>query len=77
MGKAGKALPIHGPRSVDNFDIHAVENGGRRSDHRMMRSGEAEDAMRAAGVAGRQYRGVLSIVETKPEGGPVVAGIGG
>jgi hypothetical protein len=58
--------------------MHAVEDDGRRPDCRMMRSGKAEDAMRAAGmvgIAGRQFRRVLGIVQTKLESRRVIANI--
>ena len=71
-------LPIRHPRGIDSFNMHAVEGDGRRPDCRMMRSGKAEDAMRAAGmvgIAGRQFRRVLGIVQTKLESRRVIANI--
>ena len=76
--KAGEVLPIRHPRGIDSFNVHAVEGDGRRPDHRMMRSGKAEDAMGAAGmvgIAGRQLRRVLGIVQTKLESRRVIADI--
>ena len=58
--------------------MHAVEGDGCRPDCRMMRSGETEDAMGAGsmvGIAGRQLRHVLGIVQTKLESRRVIADI--
>jgi hypothetical protein len=77
-GKAGKVLPIRHPRGIDSFNMHAVEGDGRRRDRRMMRSGKAEDAMGVAGmigIAGRQLRRLLGIVQTKLESRRVIADI--
>ena len=77
-GKAGKVLPIRHPRGIDSFNMHAVEGDGRRPDCRMMRSGKAEDAMGVAGmigIAGRQLRRVLGIVQTELESRRVIADI--
>ena len=51
------------PAGINGFNMHAMEGDGRRRDCRMMRSGKAEDAMRAAGMVGirRQFRRVLRI----------------
>ena len=71
-------LPIRHPRGIDSFNMHAVEGDGRRPDCRMMRSGKAEDAMGAVGmvgIAGRQFRRVLGIVQTKLESRRVIADI--
>ena len=64
--------------------MDAVEDGGRRPDHRMMRSGKAEYAMRASGligIAGRQLRRSLDshrgVVQTKLESWRVVVGMSG
>ena len=71
-------LPIRHPRGIDSFNMHAVEGDGRRLDCRMMRSCKAEDAMGAVGmvgIAGRQLRRVLGIVQTKLESRRVIADI--
>jgi hypothetical protein len=71
-------LPIRHPRGIDSFNMHAMEGDGRRPDCRMMRSGKAEDAMGVAGmigIAGRQLRRVLGIVQTKLESRRVIADI--
>jgi hypothetical protein len=71
-------LPIRYPRGINSFNMHAVDGDGRRPDCRMMRSGQAEDAMRAAGmvgIAGRQFRRVLGVVQTKLESRRVIANI--
>jgi hypothetical protein len=64
--------------------MNAVEDDGRRPDHRMMRSGKAEYAMRASGrieIAGRQLRrswdGHRGVVQAKLESWRVVIGMGG
>ena len=71
-------LPIRHLRGINGFNMHAVEGDGRRRDCRMMRSGKAEDAMRAAGMVGiarRQFRRVLRIVQAKLESRCVIANI--
>ena len=71
-------LPIRHPRGINSFNMHAVEGDGRRPDCGMMRSGKAEDAMRTAGMVGiarRQFRRVLGIVQTKLERRRVIANI--
>ena len=80
----GKAASAGHPADNDNRNMDAVENGRRRSDHRMMRSGKAEYAMRASGligIAGRQLRRSLDsrrgVVQTKLEGRRAFAGMSG
>jgi len=76
--KAGELLPIRHPRGIDSFNMHAVEGHWPRPDWRMMRSGEAEDAVGTGGmvgIAGRQLRHVLGIVQTKLESRRVIADI--
>ena len=71
-------LPLPHPRGIDSFNMHAVEGDGRHSDRRMMRSCKAEDAMGAVGmvgIAGRQFRRVLGIVQTKLESRRVIVNI--
>jgi len=71
-------LPSRHPRGIDSFSKHAVEGDGRRPDCRMMRSGKTEDAMGVAGmigIAGRQLRRVLGIVQTQLESRRVIANI--
>ena len=73
-------LPVRRPRGIDGFSIYAVKGDRRRLDQRLMRSGEAEDAMRAAGViriASRQVRRILAVMETKFERRRAVTGVGG
>ena len=68
--KEGEGALIRGPRRFDDFDINAMEDAKRRRDYRVMRSGETENAMRAAGmtgIAGRLVRHGLVVVETKLE----------
>ena len=50
--KEGEGSLIRGPRRFDDFDINAMEDAKRRRDYRVMRSGETENAMRAAGMTG-------------------------
>ena len=69
---------IAAPRHDHHRDIDAVEDGGRGADHRMMRSCKAEDAVCAigkVGIAGRHFRRVLGIVQTKLETRRVIANI--
>ena len=77
-GKEGEGAHIRGPRRFDDFDIRAMEDGERRRDHRVMGSGETENAMRAAvmtGAAGRPVRYGLAVVETKLETRRAVMGL--
>jgi len=72
-------LPIGNQRSIDDFDIRAVEADERRPDHRMMRSGKTEDAMAAAsviGIACGYLRNALAVVDTKLETRRGVLGLG-
>ena len=76
--KAGEVLPVRQPRGINRLNMHAVEGDRRRPDCRVMRSGKAEDAVRGAGmvgIAGRQSRRVLGIVQTKLESWHVIANI--
>ncbi len=76
--KAGEVLPVRQPRGINRLNMHAVEGDRRRPDCRVMRSGKAEDAVRGAGmvgIAGRQSRRVLGIVQTKLESWHVSANI--
>ena len=71
-------LPVRQLRGINSLNMHTVEGDRRRPDCRMMRSGKAEDAMRDAGmvgIAGRQSRRVLGIVQTKLESWRVIANI--
>ena len=58
-----------GPRRDHHRDIDAVEDGGRGADHRMMRSGKAEDAVSAPRVRilRRYFDWGLSILMTEFE----------
>lgn len=61
---------IGDPRRVDNSGIQTHEHEGRRTDHRVMRSGKAEYAVGAAGTAGisdRQVGGTLAGVQAELE----------
>lgn len=63
-------LLISDPQCIDNFHIDAPRQFRRRAGDRDMRSGETEDAMRAAvtiGIAGWQFRSVLTVVMTNGE----------
>lgn len=74
--KAGRETPIGGIKDIDKLDIHALKQKGRRPNDRMMRSGEAKDAMVARRVvwgAGRQVRSALGIMETEFKSRRVIA----
>ena len=69
--RAGEVLSMRHPGGIDSFDTNAVEDGGCYSQRRMMRSGKAEDAMRATGmigIAGRQFRYGLAVMQTELQG---------
>ena len=71
-------LLIGNPGNTDRFNIRVVETEKRRPNHRMMRSGRAQDAMSATamfGAAGGQLRSVLAPVDTKLETRGVVSGM--
>ena len=76
--KAGEVLPVRQLRGINSLNMRAVEGDRRRPDCRMVRSGKAEDAVRGAGmvgIAGRQSRRVLGIVQTKLESWRVITNI--
>jgi hypothetical protein len=51
-GTPADKLLIGNPGNTDHFKIRAVEAEKRRPNHRMMRSGRAEDAMSATAIIG-------------------------
>ena len=74
-GKEGQGALIRNPRRFDDCDMYAMEDARRGLDHRVMRSGKAENAVRAAGLigaAGRLVRHGLVVVEAKFKGRRVV-----
>jgi hypothetical protein len=68
-GKAGPSLPDRRPNNADECSGDKVEDAGRRARHRrMVRAGEAIDAMGAdtlVGLTGRQVRGGLAVMKAK------------
>ena len=69
-GQAGRDLRGRLPYAVNNSEIDAFESRRRRSNHRIVRSDEAEDAVTAAGMAWNIGRrgGALRIVHAELEG---------
>ena len=68
-GFAVLAGPVAEPRHDHHRDLDAVEGGARGADHRMMRSGKAEDAVRAhlVRILRRYFDWGLSILVTEFE----------
>jgi len=63
-------LPVRHRWRVDRLNMRAVEESRWGRDHRMMRAGKAEDAMRARrmiGIARRQLRCTLAVVHAELE----------
>lgn len=78
-GKSRQDVFVSRRGRINNSNGQPMKDNGRRSDDRVMRAGETEDAMTAAGVKRRvgQGRCALSSVQTKREARRVHPGLRG
>jgi hypothetical protein len=77
--ETGRAEVRQRPRCFDSRDSNVVSNLGRIADDGVMRAGEAENAVRAAGMirdAGGNLCGALTVMQAKLKGWRAVASVG-